>query len=184
MLSGKMASHLENLIIEYFNWRGFIVRHNQKVGKRLLGGWEMELDVIAYDASKNKVIHLEPSLDANTWEKREQRFTKKFEAGRKYILEQLFPWIPKETEIEQIAVLIQAGPTRRKLAGAAVVTVDEIVAEIREAVKKEGIASKAAIPEQYPLLRTIQFVVSGYYKLGEIKKEPDKMLEQEAGGHQ
>lgn len=170
-----MASHLENLLVEYYNWRGFIVRHNQKVGRRTLGGWEMELDIIAYDTSANKIIHIEPSLDAHTWEKRESRFLKKFEAGRKYIPD-LFPWLPAHTEIKQIAILVQAGASRRILAGATVITVDEMIADIREAVKKEGAASKAAIPEQYPLLRTIQFIVSGYYRNIE-KKEPNKAME-------
>ena len=39
--------------------------------------------------------------------------------------------------------------------------------EIREAVRERGIAGSNAIPEQYPLLRTIQFVVCGYYKVVE-----------------
>lgn len=168
-----MASHFENLLIEYYEWRGFIVRHNQKVGKRAKGGWEMELDVIAYDPSNNIILHLEPSLDGDSWEKREMRFKKKFEAGRKYIAQQVFPWIPSETNIEHIAILVQAGPNRRNLAGASVKTVDEMIAEIRNAVKNAGLVSKAAIPEQYPLLRTIQFVVSGYYKL--VEKTDDSV---------
>jgi len=53
--------------------------------------------------------------------------------------------------------------SHRRLAGAAVVTVDEMVARIREEVRSCGIASRAAISEQFPLLRTIQFVVNGYY---------------------
>lgn len=140
------------------------------VGQRTLGGWEMELDVVAYDVKRSSITHLEPSLDADSWAKREARFTKKFAAGRKYIPTEVFPWVAPTTPIEQIAVLVSAGSSRRSLSGARVVTVDEIVAEIRETVRARGVASRAAVPEQYPLLRTIQFVVSGYYGIVEMVK--------------
>jgi len=80
---------------------------------------------------------------------------------------EVFPWIPSDTQIEQIAILISAGKARRMLAGAEVLTVDEMIAVIRESVRAKGVASRAAIAEQYPLLRTIQFVVSGYYGIVE-----------------
>jgi hypothetical protein len=156
-------SHLENLIIEYYRWLGNDVRHNQKVGRRELGGWEMELDVVVFDAKTPKILHLEPSLDATSWAKREARFAKKFEAGRKYILTDIFPSVARDMRIEQIAVLISASPARRCLAGGVVWTVDEMVAIIRDAVRAKGIAARSAISEQYPLLRTVQFVTSGYY---------------------
>jgi hypothetical protein len=175
-------SHLENLLIEYYGWRGCVVRHNQKVGLRERGGWEMELDVIAYDVKEKKIFHLEPSLDAFSWAKREARFTKKFEAGRKYIPLDVFPWVPPDVKIEQVAILISAGSTRRSLAGAEVVTVDEMVARIREDVRARGIASRAAISEQYPLLRMIQFVVSGYYGVvSDAKKRANKAPEPTPG---
>lgn len=164
-------SHLENLLIEYYSWQGCVVRHNEKVGSRPgRGGWEMELDVIAYDVKKGKITHLEPSLDADSWSKREARFTKKFEAGRKHI-PKIFPWAPSDVKIEQVAILISAGATRRRLAGAEVVTIDEMISRIQEDVRAKGIASRAAISEQYPLLRTIQFIVSGYYG---VKEASDK----------
>jgi hypothetical protein len=37
----------------------------------------------------NHLIQIEPSIDAHTWEKREQRFRKKFEAGQKYAIEEI-----------------------------------------------------------------------------------------------
>ncbi len=57
-------SHLEDLIAEYYDWRGYLVKRNIKVGRLQHGGWEMELDVIAYHPHTNHLIHLEPSLDA------------------------------------------------------------------------------------------------------------------------
>ena len=160
-------THLEELIAEYYEWRGYVVKCNALVGKRARGGWEMELDVVAYDPETPSILHIEPSLDAQSWETREGRFVKKFEAGRKYILSELFKWLPKDTPIVQRAILVGAGKGRRVLAGAEVQTVDEMIAEIKAAVACRGVASRAAIPEHYPLLRTIQFAVCGYYGLVE-----------------
>src|SRR5436189_4196500 len=69
-------THLENLIIEYYTWLGCVVRHNQKVGRRARGGWEMELDVVVYDTSQKRVIHLEPS-STPTIGRRENRGSRK-----------------------------------------------------------------------------------------------------------
>lgn len=148
-------SHLEELLAEYYEWIGCVVKCNALVGRRAKGGWEMELDVVAYDPARGRVLHLEPSLDANTWAERERRFEKKFAAGRAYILRDVFPWLPKETVLEQRAIFISVGPTRRMICNVPVVSVDETVGEIVQAVKAKGIVASAAVSEHYPLLRTI-----------------------------
>lgn len=157
-------SHLENLISEYYNWKGYLVKRNIKVGKLSHGGWEMELDVIAFDPHTGHLIHLEPSIDAHSWAKREERFTKKFTSARKYILSEVFTWLDSNIEIEQVAVLISHPKGRDFLAGAKIVSIDELLAEIRRNVVACGIVAKNAIPEQYPLLRTLQLSYNGYYK--------------------
>src|SRR3546814_4782063 len=53
---------------------------------------------------RSHLVHVEPSMDANTWATREARYTKKFEAGRKYI-PGIFNGITLPTNIEQIALL-------------------------------------------------------------------------------
>ncbi|MDT8318650.1 MAG: hypothetical protein RQ824_11785 [bacterium] len=157
-------SHLENLIAEYYDWKGYLVKRNIKVGKLSHGGWEMELDVIAFDPHTGHLIHLEPSIDAHSWAKREERFTKKFTSARKYILSEIFTWLDSSIEIEQVAVLISHPNGRDFLAGAKIISIDELLAEIREKVISCGIVAKNAIPEQYPLLRTLQLSHNGYYK--------------------
>jgi hypothetical protein len=158
------VSHLENLIAEYFDWKGYLVKRNIKVGKRAQGGWEMELDVIAYHPGEEVLIHLEPSVDAHSWEVREQRFTKKFTAARKYILKDIFPWLNKTLVIKQMAVLITHPKDRHTLAGAEIISIDEFMAMVRKEVIACGPLAKNAIPEQYPLLRTLQMSHCGYYK--------------------
>ena len=158
-----MLNHLENLVKQFYEWRGYIVSNNVKVGKLKHGGWEMELDIVAYDPKTLTLVQIEPSTDAHSWSTREARFRKKFEAGRKYICKDVFPWVQPNTAIEQIAVLISSG--RRELAGGKVITIDELMKTIRDEIAQVGIMGKHAIPEHFDLLRTIQLVVRGYYKV-------------------
>ena len=157
-------SHLEDLIVEYYDWKGYVVKRNIKVGRLDHGGWAGELDVIAYNPHTPHLLHLEPSIDANSWQKREKRFIKKFEAGRKYILKDVFTWLDKDTTVEQIAILITHPKGRDSLAGGKIRSIDEFVAEVRGEVEHQGVMAKNAIPEQYPLLRTIQLSHKGYHK--------------------
>ncbi len=158
-------SHLEDLIAEYYDWKGYLIKRNIKVGRLSHGGWEMELDVIAYHPHSGHLIHLEPSVDAHSWEKREQRFAKKFGAAEKYIFSEVFTWLGPNTPVESVAVLISHPKGRDDLAGAKIISIDELVAKIRKDVVECGIVAKNAIPEQYPLLRTMQMSHNGYHKV-------------------
>jgi hypothetical protein len=155
-------THLESLISEYLEWQGFLIRRNTKVGRLGHGGWEMELDVVGFHPRTGDLVHYEPSIDALSWDKREARYKKKFEAGRKYIVKDLFSWLPPATKLQQIAVFISHPNGRDTIAGSRIVSVDELVAEIRAKVAECGPMIRNAIPEQYPLLRTIQMSHVGY----------------------
>ena len=157
-------SHLEDLICQYYEWQGYIVRRNVKVGRLAHGGWEGELDIVAYHPKSRNLIHLEPSIDGLSWPRREERFSKKFRAGKKYIFTDVFPWLNASTPLKQVAVLVSRGANHDTLAGGDVRTIDEITKEIRDKVASEGLMASAAVPEQFDLLRTIQLVESGYYR--------------------
>lgn len=157
-------THLEQLIAEFYDWQGYTIKRNIKVGKRAKGGWEMELDVVAYHPTLNKLLHVEASLDAHSWVIREQRYIKKFTLGEKYILTEVFTWLPPGTAIERIAIFPQVAG-RNILAGAKLRSVDDFMLEIKTKVLNEKVMSKSAIPEQYPLLRTIQLALVGYHRL-------------------
>jgi hypothetical protein len=79
------VSHLEDLLCEYYDWQGYIVRRNVKVGRLGHGGWEGELDIVAYHPKTCDLVHLEPSIDALPWTTRQPRFARKFKVGAKYI---------------------------------------------------------------------------------------------------
>ncbi len=116
-------NHLEKLVRQFYEWRGYIVRGNVKVGKLSHGGWAGELDIVAYYPEKDKqhLIHLEPSIDAHSWAKREERFQKKFTMGRRYIYQEVFSWLDASTPLEQVALLVRA--PRPTLTGGRVVSI-------------------------------------------------------------
>lgn len=157
-----MASYLETLIHEYLEWQGYLVRRNVKVGRRAKGGWEMELDLIGYNPLKQHLVHYEPSLDAHSWKLREERFTKKFSAAQRYIFTEIFPWLPSNSKLEQFAVVYNPTSNRPLLGGGKVLGVDQLVSEIRAKVVACGPMIRNAIPESFPLLRTLQMSRVGY----------------------
>ena len=159
-----MMSHLESLIVEYLDWQGYLVRRNAKVGRLKHGGWEMELDVIGYHPHGHDLVHYEPSIDADSWITREARYKKKFDAARRHILTDIFSWLPVETSLRQIAIFPSHPKGRDRIAGGQIVSIDELLTEIRSKVILKGVACRSAIPENYPLLRVLQLSHCGYNK--------------------
>jgi hypothetical protein len=160
-----MASHLESLIYEYLEWRGYVVRRNLKIGRRARGGWEMEIDLVGYHPSTRDLVHYEPSLDAHSWETREVRFRKKFESARKYLFSEVFPWLDLKTPLRQIAIVTSRRADKTQLGGGEVLSVDEFMAEVRRSVIAAGPLGKNAISETYPLLRTLQLSHVGFNRV-------------------
>ena len=124
----------------------------------------MELDVIGYNPHSGDLVHYEPSVDAHTWETREARYKKKFDAARKLIFIEVFSWLPPEKPLRQIAVFPSHPKDRHVIAGAQIASIDELVAGIRAKVVGRGVARSNAISENYPLLRVLQLSHCGYNK--------------------
>lgn len=153
-------NHLEQLISEWYEFRGYFVRRNIMVCKRKKGGYKGELDIVAFNSEKNHLIHIEPSSDANSWAKREKNFRKKFDVGKRYITSEIFPGFKLPT-IEQWAVLPASDTNHKTIGGGKVVPIKKLYQMITKYIKENGPPETNAIPEQFPLLRTIQFTV--YY---------------------
>jgi len=148
---------LEQLVAEWFEYQGYFVRRNVLVGKRCNGGWECELDIVAFHPGKKHLVHIEPSMDSNSWEKRAERYAKKFEAGKKHI-PKLFEGVEIPTEIEQIALFGLGSKTNNPiLSGGKVWLISDLLQEISSVLKHRRV-EKEAVSEQFPLLRTVQFV--------------------------
>ncbi|MBN1545924.1 MAG: hypothetical protein JW902_04620 [Syntrophaceae bacterium] len=151
------VNHLEQLIAEWYEFQGYFIRRNVLVGKLPGGGFRCELDIVAFHPIDKKLVQIEPSLDADSWAKREIKYSKKFEMGRKYI-PALFKGIDIPTEIEQIAVFVFASKAyHQKIGGGKVMLVSDLLKEIIDGLAEYKIASNI-VPEQYPLLRTIRFI--------------------------
>lgn len=153
------GNHLEQLVAEWYEYQGYFVRQNVQVGRLPRGGYEGELDVVAFHPQKRYLVHIEPSLDAHSWAVREARFQKKFQAGQKYI-PALFSGLELPTEIEQIALLVYASTrTYQMIGGGRIVLAQELLAEIFSELSALGLAT-SAIPEHLPILRSFQFVAT------------------------
>jgi hypothetical protein len=151
------GNYLEQLIAEWYEFKGYFVRRNIKVEKRAKGGYDGELDVVAFHPSKKHLVHIEPSLDAYKWAKREERFSKKFAAGRKHI-PKIFEGFELPPDIEQIALLVYASKVNHPtVGGGTLVTLDELLEEIFTEIKSLRISSNS-IPEDKPILRSFQYV--------------------------
>ena len=153
-----MPNFLEQLVAEWYEFNGYFVNRNVHVGRRPKGGWECELDVIAFNPKTKHLVHVEPSTDADHWDKRQERFRKKFDAGQKYIPE-LFDSFKPLPKIEQIALFVfGSGKKHPHVGGGNVMMISDFMQTIRDEVKKRSVF-KSAIPEKYVILRALQFAV-------------------------
>jgi len=147
-------NHLEQLVAEWLQYNGYFVRVAVQVGARPKGGFEGELDVVGLHLGRDHLVHVECSLDADSWAKRQERFTAKFDRGRRYI-GNVFEGYPLPEAIEQIAVLQFAAGNVRDLGGGRLVTVRELIHEIYKGLEGATPLS-GAVPSNLPLLRTLQ----------------------------
>lgn len=149
-------NHLETLTAEWLEYNGYFVRRAIKVGKRAKGGWDGELDVIAFHPARRHLLHAECSLDALTWKDRDKTFRRKFTMGIKYARD-LFSGMDLPTALDQVVVhgYAAAADQHRTIGGGRLVTSQELTAEIISCIP--ATTWKNAVPESYPLLRTLQF---------------------------
>ena len=70
----KANNFLEQLIAEWYELQGYFLRRNVWVGKRAKGGYECELDIIAFHPGKKHLVQIEPSMDASSWAERERKY--------------------------------------------------------------------------------------------------------------
>jgi hypothetical protein len=157
-------NHLEELLSQWYEYQGYFVRRNIKVGKRQKGGYKGELDIIAFNPENNHLLHLEPSSDTNSWAIREKRYKTKFKLGKTYI-PKLFKGINLPEEIDQRAIFLFGGKSQESVGGGKVYLVREILEEITEQIKHKRITSEI-IPENFFLLRTLQIYLDSerYFK--------------------
>lgn len=159
-----MSNFLETLVAEWYEFNGFFVRRNVLVGPRPNGGHECELDVVAFHPAQRKLVHVEPSMDTDSWSKREERYARKFAAGKRHI-PVLFAGFDLPEEIEQVALLVYGSTANRQtLGGGRILLMRDLMAEIRNGIAGRRIES-GVVPEGFPTLRALQFAAS-YWGVG------------------
>lgn len=60
------SNYLEQLAAEWYEYQGYFVRRNIRVGLRKQGGYEGELDVVAFHPGRVALVHIETSMDADS----------------------------------------------------------------------------------------------------------------------
>ena len=170
-------NHLEQLTAEWYEFKGYFVRRNVKVGKRLAGGWDCELDIVAFHPIEKRILHIEPSMDADQWTKREARYQKKFTAGKLHI-PKLFEGLDVPDNIEQIALFGYGGrgATPDNFAGGRVLLAKELLAEIANELAKKPFGVDN-VPESFPLLRMIQWMLDARNGLGCTPAKPYSVVQ-------
>jgi len=151
---------LESLVAEWYEYSGYFVRTNPRTRKRKMGGWDVELDVLAYLPSEQRLLHIETSSDASSWSKRKERFLK-----RKFILssDEYETLIKHKVEkIEKIAIVGWTRSTKVDLNWGndiQVVLIPSFLAQITERLKNTD-PMRQAVPESFPLLRSMQMALA------------------------
>lgn len=150
---------LESLAAEWYAIQGYFVRTNIKANRRPNGGYDNEIDVLALEPGSGKLVHLEASWDAMTWEKREMRY-----------LSKKFVFIPDQyaeivgvmpTSIQKRAIIGTSRTQPKEVWGAdiEVTTVPNFIAEIAAEMKQRH-PMRDVVPETYPCLRSFQFALA------------------------
>ena len=118
---------------------------------------------------ENHLVHIEPSMDADSWKIREERYLKKFTAGKNYIPD-LFYGIGIPKEIEHIALFGFASKENHKtLAGFRVMVIDEFLGMVFSELKGKHLSTNA-IPEQLTIIRSYQFAAEHIKTINESLK--------------
>ena len=154
-----MVNHLEQLVGEWLEYRGFFVRRNVKVKPRDQGGYDGELDILALHPKMHRLLHVETSMDTESWSQREVKFERKFRLGAEAI-PSILDGLKLPSEVEHIALLAYASDmTRDTIGGGRIVTLDKFLQEVFEDLANKDI-KRAIVSEVYPLLRTLQYAWS------------------------
>ncbi|WP_297453939.1 hypothetical protein [Persephonella sp.] len=155
---------LEELIYEYLDFKGCFVKRNIKLRKREKGGFDREIDILALDTRNCIVYHIETSFATNkSWDQTIENFKrKKFDIKKKEYA-QLVGLEAHEIQIVKVAILLNVPKQKEKRdlfekeTKSKLYSIKEIMEEIKSPITSKD-PLKEAIPEKYPLLRTIQFI--------------------------
>lgn len=148
---------LEQLVAEWHGYLGRFILKNVKFGKLRGGGYEGEMDIVAFDPQTQILHHIEVSSDAASWGKRKERFKKKFEAAARHY-NKTFNF--KFEKVKKIAIVgwgLSRLPKHINFGkDISVLSIPKFIIEVSSYLSDRS-PMHEAVPEGYPLLRAIQF---------------------------
>jgi hypothetical protein len=153
---------LERLIAEWYQYKGYFVKQNVRVGKRKNGGHAGEIDVVAFHPVTKHLIHLEMSSDTASWSDRETKFEKKFRVSREHI-PALFEGFEID-EIDQCVVLLYGSKTKKSVGGIRLILIADIMQEIYDEFENKKLLN-GIVPENLALIRTLHVFISTIKKI-------------------
>jgi hypothetical protein len=157
---------LEQLTSEWLEYCGYFVRRHVQVDAKRGGPPESELDIVAFHPETRHLLQVEPSMDTSTRHVRTQRYEKKFEAGRTHI-PTMFEAIAPTRVVDQVALFGYGNrESHGTLAGGRILFVDELMDEIRRALRDRP-ALAGHVSERFVCLRTIQLAMQSEIRLRE-----------------
>lgn len=148
---------LEELAAEWYTYRGYFVLRNIKFGRLPKGGWEGEIDVAAFNPKTREFVHIEPSTDADSWEKRRKRFGRKFDDARKHY-DDLFPFEKKAVSCIAIVSFSSEAKASKLGPGIEVKSIPQFIREVSGGLSQRSPFNNA-VPEGLPLLRAMQLAL-------------------------
>lgn len=151
---------LEELVSEWYEYKGYFCRTNIRFGKLATGGNTGEIDVVAYHPKTREFIHVECSSDAWSWEKKKSIFRRKFSNAAKFY-EKEFPF--EKSTLRKIAITGYSNPRKNaeeKLnfgLNIETILVPDFVATVADELSNLNPWNFGISEESYPLLRAIQY---------------------------
>ncbi len=159
------TNFLEQLISEYFEYNGYFTKSNIKIRKRNRGGYDREIDILAYCPKNDYVYHIETSFALVGWEREIEIFKKKFDIK---IVEyaDILGLNPERIKIFKRAIILEVPKKDRKnkkiefqsKTDAKLLSIGEFMDIVKYKLQKFKPINKA-VPQNLPLLRAIQFVL-------------------------
>ncbi len=167
------TNFLEEVVAEWLEYQGYLVKRNERVGPNPNGngGHEGELDVVAFNPKTGDLLHVEPSTDSWSWHIREEKFRRKFASGGKYV-KSLFDGLTLPGEIHQRAVFAYGSDRNHKtIGGGEVQMAEDLLVEILGHLKRMQFSSRA-VPERYPILRVLHMIARHRKRIVAVLNEP------------
>jgi len=127
------------------------------------------MDIVAFHPERQELVHVEASMDADSWRERFARLKKKFRAAERHYSE-LFPF--EHERVKKVAILGLTETHRADVPvdGVEIVPIPRFIRQLTDDLRHRNFL-KEAVPEELPRLRAIQMAVYWSSQDGETQAQ-------------